>query len=713
MANTYSAGIATAYGAAVRGGYTGTYDDFCRQQAEYAESAAAVEQAKTDAEAAASAAEASETAAAGSATAAAGSASSASSSATSASGSASTATTKAGEASASATAAAGSATTASQAAATAESVLESIPEDYSTLSNDVADLKSELSDTLDVEEYISSVNKLDANSAIGKTASQINAQKFYFGLNKTLADYSDATAVIVFCRTTTDSINGLTCQWLYDDDTVSTSYVTLNSSYIYANIANKDSIVGIKFTAYSVGASLVISKLGVKFNANTSTTDEDAFATAYKSNRLDAMDADIDALVAYDYDEENAISLTTGNGIMNISGLYNTSSETFKHAMGTVVAGNHYKITGRTFGASYPVYLWLDSSDGVIAYGTASNAQDITEVGIAPLGATKICVNYSTAYSQPKAILGTQVNIQDYVDEKVADAEKSFWYGKKIVWFGTSIPAGVIDDGQQEGEGSYPTRIGQMLGATVYNESIGGSAVRAGDEHAITVDDPMGYGGMSAPGLMLSLSLSSTEKQAIFDAWDSKWKDIITYNQNLINVTSDVHKNMYKNASWDILLAKYLTGGSVGQCDLYVFDHGYNDGVKTYGFEDLPTVPSTAKDRTYFLGAMAFLIDKILSDNPNAHICFIGHWSNDKGTGNNSTALVAEGQEKLADIWKYQLCKTWEKIGWSANTITSGGVTKPVYQFWCLDGVHPASDTSGKALQHYAEAIYPFMRDVR
>ena len=29
MANTYSAGIVTAYGAAVRGGYTGTYDEFC------------------------------------------------------------------------------------------------------------------------------------------------------------------------------------------------------------------------------------------------------------------------------------------------------------------------------------------------------------------------------------------------------------------------------------------------------------------------------------------------------------------------------------------------------------------------------------------------------------------------------------------------------------------------------------------------------------
>ena len=39
MANTYSAGIVTAYGAAKRGGYTGTYEEFCREQAGFAEAA--------------------------------------------------------------------------------------------------------------------------------------------------------------------------------------------------------------------------------------------------------------------------------------------------------------------------------------------------------------------------------------------------------------------------------------------------------------------------------------------------------------------------------------------------------------------------------------------------------------------------------------------------------------------------------------------------
>lgn len=39
MAETYSAGIVTAYGAAVRGGYTGTYEEFCAEQASFAENA--------------------------------------------------------------------------------------------------------------------------------------------------------------------------------------------------------------------------------------------------------------------------------------------------------------------------------------------------------------------------------------------------------------------------------------------------------------------------------------------------------------------------------------------------------------------------------------------------------------------------------------------------------------------------------------------------
>ena len=50
MAETYTAGYVTAYGAAVRGGYTGTYEEFCAEQAKFGENAAAVAQAKADVE---------------------------------------------------------------------------------------------------------------------------------------------------------------------------------------------------------------------------------------------------------------------------------------------------------------------------------------------------------------------------------------------------------------------------------------------------------------------------------------------------------------------------------------------------------------------------------------------------------------------------------------------------------------------------------------
>ena len=66
----YSAGIATAYGAAVKGGYTGTYAAFCEQQAHFAENAAAAQAAARAAEASETAAAASESASAASAQAA-------------------------------------------------------------------------------------------------------------------------------------------------------------------------------------------------------------------------------------------------------------------------------------------------------------------------------------------------------------------------------------------------------------------------------------------------------------------------------------------------------------------------------------------------------------------------------------------------------------------------------------------------------------------
>lgn len=119
MANTYSAGIATAYGAAVRGGYTGTYNEWCALMADYATVGESAEQAAQNAAASANAAATSESNAATSEQNAAASESAASAAATDATEARADAQTAAGAASDSADNAASSAQAAAQSASAA------------------------------------------------------------------------------------------------------------------------------------------------------------------------------------------------------------------------------------------------------------------------------------------------------------------------------------------------------------------------------------------------------------------------------------------------------------------------------------------------------------------------------------------------------------------------------------------------------------------
>ena len=144
MSTTYSAGIATAYGAAVRGGYTGTYEQWCALMADYAAVGQRAEEAAAAAAQSESAAAASETAAASSAAGASASEDNAADSATAAQTAQTGAETAQTAAAGSATAAAQSATQAASSAATAaeveqqaEAVRDSIPADYTALSDTV------------------------------------------------------------------------------------------------------------------------------------------------------------------------------------------------------------------------------------------------------------------------------------------------------------------------------------------------------------------------------------------------------------------------------------------------------------------------------------------------------------------------------------------------------------------------------------------------
>ena len=271
--------------------------------------------------------------------------------------------------------------------------------------------------------------------------------------------------------------------------------------------------------------------------------------------------------------------------------------------------------------------------------------------------------------------------IVNEMNDNIKSQLDNFWENKKIVWFGTSIPAGGA-------VGSYVWELEKRLGCKIYNEAIGSSAVRAGCHAKITSDD--------------------TKEEIINNYSKYGW------NVNL----DDTHKQYIRNCSYERKLTKYLTGGSVGRCDLYVFDHGHNDCLTwNEGIDEMSVIPSDKKDRTYFIGAMNFLIDLILKDNPKAKIVFIGHYESDR------KKAIYQAQNVLHSIWGFPLFKTWEHIGWNQNKITlkkewvDGILTDTnvekeftITKTWMADDLHPHSDLSGQAIQKYADILEPWFR---
>lgn len=316
MSKTYSAGIVTAYGAAKRAGYQGTYEDFCRQQAGYAESAATVEQAKNNAFSAANtatkkageaitAATAAQTAkiqteAAASqaltdiSTARSGAISAvqtegqtqtanARAQAQAAAQSATTASTKASEASASATSAgqsatnaAASATSAAQSASNAQNVLDSIPADYSDLSANVSQLQVDLKS---VEESLSNGFIRIANR--------------YIVSDGTLG-FANAYDVLCF-----RVLPSMTIEKIVSTDIIvygfyavepTTEAVTYNSSRVVTSGSTITNVT-VPQTCYWIGVRVP--------TGTTATITPNSFVIKYIENYLDALDQNYEVTTTY------------------------------------------------------------------------------------------------------------------------------------------------------------------------------------------------------------------------------------------------------------------------------------------------------------------------------------------------------------------------------------------------------------------------------
>jgi hypothetical protein len=288
------------------------------------------------------------------------------------------------------------------------------------------------------------------------------------------------------------------------------------------------------------------------------------------------------------------------------------------------------------------------------------------------------------------------------VENVLSDYDCLKWKNKNIAVFGTSLSISSF---------GVPEETCNRLGATIRNEAVGSSTIRASLYTGSMV-------GMQYTSCLRALSHTITEKQSIMDHWATGlnsegvvtgggtygWRDLLIGTPPAAYTT---YASALEILAWsyeNCLVAKYLNTASTSficSPDIFLFEHGYNDLITSaYDASDEAAIDATGSDRSTYGGAMSYIFDIILTYNPRARIAIVGHFNND------ISVRVYQAQQNVATRWNIPLLKLWEKTGWSQRTVSTTGYwddektwnnsggspqTLTMLQIWCQDGIHPGS----------------------
>ena len=324
--------------------------------------------------------------------------------------------------------------------------------------------------------------------------------------------------------------------------------------------------------------------------------------------------------------------------------------------------------------------------------------------------------NNSSATVEAGNTTFTGVRMTTGTDE-VTYVTATYWKDKKIAWFGTSIPAGSYDEDSSH---RYPNIVGAQLGATVYNESVGSSSISRTIPSEITADtNPYGFDTHDFEYAARCLTNTLAMQNWLIANYNSGF-----FTGNVPSTMDTATQNRILSYSYENKVDRYLPGGTIGNVDLYVFDHGYNEYYHNRDVEALET--QYGIDTKYcFDGGMNFLIRRILTANPDAKIVIISHYTdNATDSIHNTTAFVEhvrDAQKAVCNRWSIKFVNIFEKLGWSGQMITttgywdsdthewvnSGGTSQNIQikDIHVRDTVHPYTDASGKSNNRIADVI--------
>jgi hypothetical protein len=379
----------------------------------------------------------------------------------------------------------------------------------------------------------------------------------------------------------------------------------------------------------------------------------------------------------------------------------------------SVNVGDVFFISGTYYNAIALISAFNSNNAFVSAssvFDTSATVHDVVDYKyVVPQGITKI--GFSSFTDNGRALIvkkGIPIYAGDASEEMysvfTSKIGSGYWKDKKIVWFGTSIP-----------EGGYPQIVGELLGATVFNEAVGTSRVHFKYPITPTAENPYCFGsGFKAAARTLTNTLE--EQEWIIDNWDSNF-----WTADKPDAMTEELANQIRSYSYENKVDKYLTAETFP--DLFIFDHGHNDTTGTLEIQNQYYAQYGDYNLYTFRGAMNFLIQHILEYNPKARIVMIGEYC---GT---DADFVPNMQLQVARDWNIPICKNWERLGWTktkqitanAHWVKRGSYyyweadtephTMTVFDSWVPDGVHPIFDGSGRANNFMATSIAKWLNE--
>ena len=244
------------------------------------------------------------------------------------------------------------------------------------------------------------------------------------------------------------------------------------------------------------------------------------------------------------------------------------------------------------------------------------------------------------------------------------------WEGKKIAWYGTSIPAGYPKHSEQA-IWSYANKSATTVGATIQNYSVPCGVIRECKSDGSTM------GGMDPLSFIKPTSA-------------------VNYQTSMISLI-----------------------GTAKEPDLFVFDYGVNDAaadvsdfskfdpLDPYNEGNLPNkISIDSRDKKTYIGAQNWVIDQLLKAKPNARIAFVTHFSKDADYGENKWEKLIQIQNALGEYWGFPTCKVYSKTGWINR---DGNNTVKIYN---PDGIHPASASTTQSVDILTVIVTDFLKGI-